>query len=534
MLLNIRKRFLPGLENKKGSVLLTTYLLITVLLLLGTAFVIISMNEGRVSESHRKIAQAFYIAEAGIERMLYDLKKDFEADENWTDGEINGWTYNSAAAVNGYFPFPNASDSDNNTYPSTVLNGGSYSVSLKNGSSTGDIWVRSTGTIGSVSQTILIYVKAVNISPWNNAIFAGAGASGRIVNGNVDIRGSVHILGDGLEDDGTAILMGGDAQFVGNNYDGLPAELESKVPVLPTTIITGESTLSETLNAELRVRNGSVSLSGSATVGEETKNNDIEDGEKENVDGCYVTDGFEGSGGAGSVYSDNSTNQAYDLGDRVVFPSLSDDSIEDPEKTVQEYFISQTNFSVDTQAGLVTELNNVTKNSSFTHYEDVNENGIFDAGDNGISMDGAGNMEIHGRVYVNGPVNIGGSDPITYAGKGTILATGDVLIATSMTTVGNNSFPSSIIGIMTPGSMTLGVSSQLNIMGLFYAEEQVTTNKQTNIVGTLVTNYFDTGGQVPAIYQVPDTAKNLPPGIISGDPAYYLKVVSWQKADNPS
>ena len=70
-------------------------------------------------------------------------------------------------------------------------------------------------------------------------------------------------------------------------------------------------------------------------------------------------------------------------------------------------------------------------------------------------------------------------------------------------------------------------------MGLFYAEGQVVTNKQTDIVGTLVTNYFDTGGQVPAIYQVPETLNNLPPGMISGDPVYLMKVVSWQKIDNP-
>jgi hypothetical protein len=114
-------------------------------------------------------------------------------------------------------------------------------------------------------------------------------------------------------------------------------------------------------------------------------------------------------------------------------------------------------------------------------------------------------------------------------GKGTILAEGDISITTSFTTSGSNSFPTNIVGIMTPGDMILGESSQLDVMGLFYAENEVVTNKQTNVVGTLVTNYFDTGGQVPAIFQVPETANNLPVGMISDDPVLLITIVSWQK-----
>ena len=62
-------------------VLLTTFLLITVLMILGAAFVVMSSNEARISESQRKVAQAFNIAEAGIERMIYNLKEDFDVCE---------------------------------------------------------------------------------------------------------------------------------------------------------------------------------------------------------------------------------------------------------------------------------------------------------------------------------------------------------------------------------------------------------------------------------------------------------------------
>ena len=55
------------------------------------------------------------------------------------------------------------------------------------------IWVRSSGTIGDITKTVEVYMRMKDISPWNNAVFAGKGASGTVINGNVDIRGSVHI-----------------------------------------------------------------------------------------------------------------------------------------------------------------------------------------------------------------------------------------------------------------------------------------------------------------------------------------------------
>jgi len=538
--MNVRypKIFLGKIQNKRGSVLLATYLITTLLLGLGAAFLLISTGERKAADIERKTTQAFYIAEAGVEQAIYDLRQDFVVDESWANGvTISSTTYgpdtSAFYSIYSSVTFPSGSYSD--SFSKTGAN--TYSVSFKNVSGTESIWVRSTGVVDGISQSIQLYLKITSLSPWENAIFAGAGASGQMINGNVDIRGSVHILGTGLADGDNAILMGGTAELVGNNYKDMPSGLEAKVPVLPTVIIPGESNPSETLYAELRVKKGIVSLSGSASVGEDTKISDIDNGEKENVDGIYVSDGFAGSGGAGSVYSDNSTSTGYDLGDALSFPSLSDPAPEDAGQTVQEYFESQTGFDAATQANLIAHLSNVKDTDAFEDYQDVNGNSVFDSGDNGISMDGNGNMVVYGRVYVAGPVNIGGdpadpsdsSAPINYLGKGTILAEGDISITTSFTTSGSNSFPTNIVGIMTPGDMILGESSQLDVMGLFYAENEVVTNKQTNVVGTLVTNYFDTGGQVPAIFQVPETANNLPVGMISDDPVLLITIVSWQK-----
>ena len=111
------------------------------------AFIALSINESRVAERQRRTTLAFHIAEAGIERALYDLRQDFinDADSpSWADGDINGLTIG-----------PDTTDFYSTGYGSTSLNSGSYAVQLKNVSGISDaIWIRSPGTLGDVQQTI--------------------------------------------------------------------------------------------------------------------------------------------------------------------------------------------------------------------------------------------------------------------------------------------------------------------------------------------------------------------------------------------
>jgi hypothetical protein len=119
-----------------------------------------------------------------------------------------------------------------------------------------------------------------------------------------------------------------------------------------------------------------------------------------------------------------------------------------------------------------------------------------------------------------------GKDPINYVGQGSILATGNVSLGTNLVTVGNNSFPQNIIGVMTPKNINFP-TSQLTVMGLFYGENATNPSKQTVIIGSIVCNYFDLS-QVPKIYQVPEAANHLPPGMIGGSGGWTLKLVAWQ------
>ncbi len=494
-----KKDFLIFLQNKRGSTLLIAYFVVLIFIGIGAPFLLMTVNESRATERQRLSVLAFYIAEAGIERGLYDLRQDFVNDASvpsWSDGDVNGYAIGPNTA--SYYAIP---------YSSGSLNGGSYTVELKNVSgATDDIWVKATGTISGASHTISVYVRMVSVSPWDYAIFAGSGASGTMVNGNVNIRGSVLILGSGLAAGDMAVDLGGTAELVGNNYNGVPAALKALVPALPTTTYGGETV--ETLNAVLRVKRGIVGVSGSASVGETNASGNAA---KETVDGVFSNDGFGGNQGTNQVYSDNGTANPYDLGDAVAFPSLS--TPYSGYATYQEYL--RANALV-----LTNELSNLDPNSNFSY---SNANGS-------IQSDGNGNMTISGIVYVDGnnnfEMNKAGSDKtITYSGTGSLLVTGDVNINVNLLTSGSNSFPTNIMGIMTPNSITFNEAS-ISVMGLFYSENSIVVQKQTNIMGTIVSNYFDVGTNVPSIFQVPATVNYLPPGMVGSQARWYL-VVAW-------
>jgi hypothetical protein len=82
---------------------------------------------------------------------------------------------------------------------------------------------------------------------------------------------------------------------------------------------------------------------------------------------------------------------------------------------------------------------------------------------------------------------------------------------------------------MASNNMLVGSTAQLDIMGAFYAQNKITSAKQTNVMGTFVSSYFDMGTNVPNIYQVPALADNLPLGMIGNYPILAISQVSWRE-----
>ncbi len=70
------------LKNKKGIALITAYIVIAVLTALGAAFISRSISEMRVAERAKNSTQAFYIAEAGIDYAIEEMRNGNTSDQN--------------------------------------------------------------------------------------------------------------------------------------------------------------------------------------------------------------------------------------------------------------------------------------------------------------------------------------------------------------------------------------------------------------------------------------------------------------------
>jgi hypothetical protein len=130
-------------------------------------------------------------------------------------------------------------------------------------------------------------------------------------------------------------------------------------------------------------------------------------------------------------------------------------------------------------------------------------------------MDGNGHMTVSGIVVIEGGLVFAkdNSGPIEYRGSAAILATAGMNFKNSLVVDAGETFPTtSILGLMTPNTITFELS-QLDVQGLFYAEDTITSTKQTDVTGTFFSNYFDMGTNVPSIYQVPSVVDHLPEGM---------------------
>jgi hypothetical protein len=396
-------------------------------------------------------------------------------------------------------------------------------------------------------------VAAQDVNVWNNAIFAGNGQAGGLINGNVSIHGSTHLLGQNLIAGAAAIaaldLSG--TSMIHNNYTGLDPLLRARVPALPTRTINGVP--SETLNAKLRVKSGLVGMSGNSEVGEEFP----AAGTKGTMDGTYVQDGWTGNavvpdgdrGDPEAVYSDNGWDEGYDLGNKVDLPMLNDDwkdpvtasTVFNPATSANythtEYF--EEVLTGDPFVGDITIKCDQDYYYNATRPGDPDPNNRLPT-DDFILFDATTNrMDINGQIMVDGNLTFtrgaGNDGSIDYVGRGAILVNGNVTLDTdlySMNADGStaNSFPvANFFGIMAQGDMVVGSLAQLNLMGGFYAQGQVACSKQSTIMGTFVSNYFDMGTNVPNIYQVPELADNLPLGMVGNFPVFVYDTVSWRE-----
>ena len=533
-------------NNQKGSALIVSLLILVLLSFIGIAGVITSSRDMDISLNQKERNNAFYTAEAGLELAMALAKNNGQITTNDSLRDL----------INGY-----TSSLGNDTFNVTVIGVGQFKT------------LTSTGFASDGKAAVQVQVRR-RLNPlniWNNVMFAGTGQAGQGIQGNVSYHGSVHILGDGepftdangngkwdpddaftdtngdgiwqpgepltsdpngnglwdpaelyVDDNGSgyyddpllatelATDFGGTAKMY-NNYSGMNGTLSGRLPTLDMTIYNGENVY--TLDAELRVKHGYVSLDGDATIGEE----DVSGGSpaiKETFDGTYVNDGFSGNGGTDNVYSDNGYGDVYDLGNELSFPSLNLPYYDEGSG------VTYNNYTDYLSSHALVISGDLTLKPGQTYSGGSNSYGS-------ISMDANGNLSISGMVYVTGNIKIeagsGGrkNDPIVFDGRGTLSSFGDTYINTHVLSKGL--FPTDdVMGFLSNKNIYIGTgsgASQLNLMGAFFAQNKIVNEKQNQIAGTMVSNFFDVKN-VPDFFQVPSLAENLPPGMPGGKTIY--------------
>jgi hypothetical protein len=240
-----------------------------------------------------------------------------------------------------------------------------------------------------------------------------------------------------------------------------------------------------------------------------------------------VNDGFGGNSGTANVFSDNGTSKRYDLKDFIKFPDIIDTDTNPIHGVVYNTHMDY----------LQSPWEGLQITGPLNLQPDQNYGPVSDAFGNSFRVNGAtGQIEIHGIVTVNGDINFnrggGSTDTFRYSGRGTLVTNGNMFIHTNILSTGT--FPTTdVMGFIARRRMELATGSgdsHLDLMGAFYAQEQMVSQKQNEIAGTFVSSYFSMQN-VPHMYQVPALSENLPPGMPGADPIWVIttQVNSWKE-----
>lgn len=547
----------------QGSIALVSLIAISVLLTITLGVTGLTMQNLRRSARDTNSGLALQAAQAGLELQVSQTFGQLEESH----GLFVQGTQDISADLMGVAPGVTAS---------TVV------TPFDNGK---QAFVTCTATIRNFSRSVRTRVSSRNVSIWNNAVFAGTGAAGQTINGNVDIRGSVHLLGEGehysdlngntqwdpaesftdrnnnsVWDPGEPFVdtnmdgvwsaaepfndangngvydapltsadlntsLSGTAH-VGNNYSGMPSDLEALVPDL-----AGPGEI-ETLNAEFRVKRGKTALSGTASIG----TTDVLDGgtSKSLLDGVFTSDGFGGNKGASAVFSDNGTSQTYDLeGYGIDFPLISglgSEPYQDAQGGTWDSYVHYYN-----NRALTIPVNTITSTTpAFSFGPDAYGNRMtFTPQTTNGGVTTPATIHVQGVVRFAGDVQIGSKDTIRYTGNGTIHAAGDIRVDGNLLPLLGAVFPTTTrLGMVAQQDLMLATgngSAQLKMAGAFYAMGKIVSRKQNNIAGTFVASHYDMGTNVPSIYQVPSLVQNMPPAMPGDRNIFALRTRTWRE-----
>lgn len=284
----------------QGIALVATLALMTLIALLVFGTFFRSQIELWVTRNDITSVQAFYAAEAGLQKYKAALFQQYiwlEQQGNAPEGPgcytqlFDGIDLDRDGIATQYTDNQIVLAEGENVVDADGVPIGSYTVRLIRDSQNGQIFTLvSQGTSGGAKATVQ---ATFQISANVPGIFAGSGQGTRWLNGSATIRGGIYIEGNPLNPEQYVIQSNGsftllnDYNLNSDTYSGISDRIEQSYRQV------------NDLCASLRVRYGKISVGGSTQIGTPTNKvkgvfvgQGMEDIEGQNVDVCEKTKGI--------------------------------------------------------------------------------------------------------------------------------------------------------------------------------------------------------------------------------------------------
>ena len=251
--------FSKKILNKKGAALITVYMVVAVLLAFGGFVVDVSNSQNSAANTFKKQAQAIGIAEAGLDRALVWLR---------TQGTPPTGTI---ASISQNLP-PTGTPIGSYTVAFTDLGspGGSSSIRRYR--------IRSTGTIGSTSQTVTNYLQTDNYARYiwftDSESYQGTNVwfwdedhlnGPTHTNGHFNIKGNPLFEGEVRSVDNYIRYYNNGSNINSSSLSNAPYD----VPDFRDTVTLGSDSINmptQALNLRAASTNGGLRLTGNSTV----------------------------------------------------------------------------------------------------------------------------------------------------------------------------------------------------------------------------------------------------------------------------
>ena len=525
------------MRNRQGFILITVLLVMVVvaLLVVGTAFTTL-VNRG-ITANQQGSTDAYYVAKAGAEKYktvvfqtyryyLGHLDK-YRSNNDLKDNSACGNFLRIGLDLNRDGDLDDSVDlsaedlKNSRTLGPFGEGNGSYEITFK--ANEQYLTLISVGRVGRSRSTVQLVLEARNVSPMSNALFVGAGQSGNIITGGVNIYGSAYLTGNEAtfkdSNPNNDYIFDENSSFAVHNFYEKPTltnlfkdNTNAKIEDFLKTNFHVQRNLCSTL----RVENARVKVGNKVNLGDASAGSDY----KATLSGVHVSTNYSNDvklTGNTSVYADLKTKLDVEEND---FPALDTDSLGEGAGLL----IENAGTGLCNVSGTLFEFKDTDMDCLV---KDVSNNPVAGFKYSYDSDSEIGTLEVFGLVNFRGlNLQFKKNIKVQVDGEATFFVEdGDVKIDGDL--LPSDSFPyqKDVLGIIAEKRLELtGAQQQLVkgtpkgqiVAGVFYAGEEADIAAGATVFGSVITKKLCVAGctanEEANFVKIPDLEYNLPPG----------------------